>query len=90
MQTEEINMQLKTHTPDYFRIILSLMTYVERVKGMSGSQKKDYVLNILHKNINDETWAILRPIFDTFIEGFISLSKKDIRVFKKKVKKFCC
>ena len=66
--------------------LIMLVKYVEELQGISGEQKKAYVVEHLHDtfDISDE----LKPLLSEFIDVLISVDKGRLKLVKKKVKKF--
>lgn len=82
-------------------ISIELMQLVENYKGLTGSKKKDVVIDVINllltTNVRDKNELfVLKEIVDftipTIIDTIISIDKKEIRIKLKKCVNylFCC
>ena len=82
-----------------FVLVKTCMQQVERIKGLSGGQKKTLVIDSIHQIIEidngplDMFDEVLKPLVEGMIEEFVEIDKKGFRLKTKKcrgVREFMC
>lgn len=74
---------------DIFRYIVSFINGAEKDKDLkTGEDKKKFVLESFKLFINDDvTFDRYEPFINIVIDGLVSISNKDISLYKKSFKK---
>ena len=80
---------------EVINLIIALMEEAEKMNGLSGAAKKDYVTQMI-KVVIVEKWGEeyyqtkIKPLVPTLIEFIISMSKNEIILDVNKQLKKCC
>ena len=74
---------------DIFENILYYMNEGEKLKVLSGVEKKGYVIKKIKEKIGEEQYDKYNILIDNTIEFLIKLSYKELKIKFNKLKKSC-
>ena len=74
---------------NYFEDILYFMNKCEKLKSLSGVEKKGYVIKKIIEKIGEKDYNNYNVLIDNTIEFLIKLSYKELKIKFNKLKKNC-
>lgn len=100
MDTAEVKnfidgLKLNTITfSDLPELIVKVMKFVEKFNKLDGLHKKNLVIDIVKKTVDDSdvfgSWeTVILPMIGPMIDQIISVDKKEIKINQKWTKCFC-
>ena len=68
--------------------IIKIMNIAEKVSGLTGKEKKDFVVNTIIMDMPNE-YVEYAPVLSLIIDGLCRVKKEDIKMMFNKVS-YCC
>lgn len=75
---------------DIIPIIIRSMNDAEKLRSLTGYEKKGFVLQQLKVILTNESYETYAPILALIIDGLCKVKKEDIKMTFNKITRSCC